>query len=146
MRFRHAAHQCVGIQADLFDNILCYERRLREVSRSFRSRVTLGHRLLAETCAVKQPASCVAELRPIQDIDSRDATAEPAMADEENEMAAAESNIKRARNIVEQQKQRVAFLEKGGADSRDARQTLDIYETNLRIFEGHRDYLKGRRS
>ena len=67
------------------------------------------------------------------------------MAEQKNELVAAESNIEQTRQIIERQKQLVALLEEAGADSAGARQTLEIYETNLRIFEGHRDYLKHRR-
>jgi hypothetical protein len=66
------------------------------------------------------------------------------MAEEENELAVAESNIERARQIIERQKQLIAQLQEAGADSAGARQMLEIYETNLRILQGHRDYLKHR--
>jgi len=66
------------------------------------------------------------------------------MAEEQDELAAAESNINSARQIVERQKQLIANLQKAGSDTRVALQNLEMYETSLRIYEGHRDYLKSR--
>ena len=61
------------------------------------------------------------------------------------ELAMAERHVQEARLIVERHRERVAQLERTGADSRDARMMLGVCEDNLRIFEGHRDYLKNQR-
>jgi hypothetical protein len=66
------------------------------------------------------------------------------MAEEKNELAAAENSIELARQLIERQKQLIANLDEAGADTLSARLILEAYETNLRIFEGHRDYLRRR--
>jgi hypothetical protein len=66
------------------------------------------------------------------------------MAEEETELVAVETNINRARQIVGRQKQLIADLEKAGVDTLGARQMLEVYETNLRILEGYRDYVRKR--
>jgi hypothetical protein len=63
----------------------------------------------------------------------------------DDEIALAEQRVRRAEEIVVRQKQQILQLDSVGADSLDAKQVLDILETNVRIFEGHRDYLKNQR-
>ena len=67
------------------------------------------------------------------------------MTEEENELAEAERRTEQARQILEREKQRIADIDAAGGDSRGAREMLKVCETNLRILEGHRDYLKHRR-
>jgi len=64
---------------------------------------------------------------------------------EENERALAERHVMAARQIVARQRQRVLQLDAIGADTLSARQTLDVFETSLQIFEGHWDQLKHER-
>jgi hypothetical protein len=66
------------------------------------------------------------------------------MAEAQIQLATAESTIERARQAVERQKQLIAGLERAGADSVGARQTLDVFETTLRTLKAHRDYRKHR--
>jgi hypothetical protein len=63
----------------------------------------------------------------------------------DDEIALAEEHVRQAKEIVARQKQQILQLDSVGADSLDAKQVLDIFETNVRIFEGHRDYLKNQR-
>ena len=64
---------------------------------------------------------------------------------EEDELAMAERHVLAARQTVARQRQRLLQLETIGADTLSARQTLDVFEASLRIFEDHRDYLKHQR-
>jgi hypothetical protein len=64
---------------------------------------------------------------------------------EQDELGLAEQHVIEARQIVARQKQRILQLDSVGADIFGARQTLIIFEDSLRIFEGHRDYLKKQR-
>lgn len=60
----------------------------------------------------------------------------------DDQIALAEQHVRQAKDIVTRQRERILHLDSVGADSLSAKQTLDLFETNLRIFEGHRDYLK----
>jgi len=62
-----------------------------------------------------------------------------------HDLLMAEQHVRQAQLIVARHRERVAHLEHIGADSLAARQMLNVFEDNLRIFEGHRDYLKHRR-
>jgi len=62
----------------------------------------------------------------------------------DDEIALAEQHVRQAQDIVARHRERVVHLESIGADTLSARQTLDVFETSLRIFQGHRDYLKRR--
>ena len=63
----------------------------------------------------------------------------------DDDLATAEHHVRQAQSIVDRHKERVAHLEEVGADSLAARQMLEVFEDNLRIFKDHRDYLKKRR-
>ena len=67
------------------------------------------------------------------------------MSDDDNDLAMAEHHVRQAQLIVARHRARIVRLEAAGAETLDARQTLEVFETNLRIFEGHRDYLKSQR-
>jgi hypothetical protein len=64
---------------------------------------------------------------------------------DDEDLAMAERHVRQAQAIVARQRERVLQLDSIGADTLAARQSLDLFETNLRIFEGHRDYLDHRR-
>jgi hypothetical protein len=70
---------------------------------------------------------------------------EPMSDDDNNDLAIAEHHVAQAQLIVARQRARIVRLEAAGAGTLDARQTLEVFETNLRIFEGHRDYLRSQR-
>jgi flagellar biosynthesis regulator FlbT len=64
------------------------------------------------------------------------------MSTDNDGLALTEQHVRQAKEIVARQRAVVLKLDSLGVDSFGAKQTLEIFETNLRIFEGHRDYLK----
>jgi hypothetical protein len=62
--------------------------------------------------------------------------------DHGNDLRRAEEFVAEARRIVQQQKGWIIRLKAASADAWDAERALDLFESNLRRFEEHRDILK----
>jgi hypothetical protein len=65
------------------------------------------------------------------------------MANEENnDVRRAEEHVAEGRRIVQMQKGLIIRLRAAGVDTWDAERTLGLFESNLKRFEEHRDFLK----
>jgi hypothetical protein len=62
--------------------------------------------------------------------------------DPESDLAMAVRHVAEGRRIVAQQRERIARLKAAGHPTLDHEQTLQIFETNLRIFENHERHIR----
>jgi hypothetical protein len=67
------------------------------------------------------------------------------MPDEpESDLAMASRHVAEARRIVGRQRERIAKLKAAGHSTLDHEQTLQVFESTLRIFEDHERQIKSR--
>ena len=64
------------------------------------------------------------------------------MSVEDDALAKAQRHIEEGRRLVWEQKGLIARLKASGADTRNAEQTLRVLESNLAMFEEHRNWLE----
>jgi hypothetical protein len=68
------------------------------------------------------------------------------MASEVGKIAQAAQRVMDARQIVFDQKSRIARLRAVGLDTRDAERILRLLEANLEVFKGHLERLRSGRA
>jgi hypothetical protein len=64
------------------------------------------------------------------------------MSDNENDLRRAREIVAEAQRFVHEQKGKIIRLKTAGRDTCDAEKTLQLFESNLKVFEEHRDVLQ----
>jgi F420-0:gamma-glutamyl ligase len=64
------------------------------------------------------------------------------MPDNEDDLRRAAELVVEAQRFVYEQKGKIIRLKNAGIDTSEAERTLQMFETNLRTFEKHRDALE----
>jgi hypothetical protein len=64
------------------------------------------------------------------------------MPGDDHDLRRAEEHVAEARRIVHQQKGLIVRLKAAGINTSDAERILQVLQSNLKVFEEHRDALK----
>ena len=64
------------------------------------------------------------------------------MSDNENDLRRAREIVAEAQRFVHEQNGKIIRLKTAGRDTCDAEKTLQLFESNLKVFEEHRDVLQ----
>jgi hypothetical protein len=64
------------------------------------------------------------------------------MPDNENDLRLAKEIVAEAQRFVHEQKGKIIRLKTAGRDTCNAEKTLQLFESNLKVFEDHRDVLQ----
>jgi hypothetical protein len=64
------------------------------------------------------------------------------MPDNENDLRRAKEIVAEAQRFVHEQKGKIIRLKTAGLDTCDAEKILQLFQTNLKVFEDHRDSLQ----
>jgi hypothetical protein len=64
------------------------------------------------------------------------------MPDNENDLRRAKEIVAEAQRFVREQKGKIVRLKTAGRDTCNAEKTLQLFESNLKVFEDHRDVLQ----
>jgi hypothetical protein len=64
------------------------------------------------------------------------------MPDNENDLRRAKEIVAEAQSFVHEQKGKIIRLKTAGRDTCNAEKTLQLFESNLKVFEDHRDVLQ----